>query len=1207
MRLQPETVHEYNILRLNWIFAGCSLLFLACVGWMIYDDWEIKKPWKQYQREFAQIEARKLTEDAVRAEQRAQQLGLDEIQEQLAARNAELAGKKEAVETKRGEWQQARVAFELLDRDSKFEKANLDAQKYLYDAAYERIQHENPDWTAERIREHPAVAREARNFAALDAKVERLRLDAQNAELRLKEREAELEALVGERDELERRIATLLTEKRMSEKRIALLQDRVVNLVLNAPILEFARPTLKVDQKIIEHYTFDVNFAQAKRVDRCMTCHVAADKRSAFHTVALRQPRPPPYSEEQLRDLIAQGKAQGRLTYEDIQKWVEQLRFPEGAPKGLSAQEWAQLSSSLRAARVEIQDFYSSLPHPFKSHPRLDLFVASDSPHPASQFGCTICHWGWDREVEFRRAAHTPNDEKQLAEWLKKYHWHPAPYFEQPMRPARFVEAGCLKCHTQVTEVPRADKLNLGRALIETAGCYGCHQINQLETILTHKIEPSQGVNPAVALNPKLSYDEKQRLIRESLGHIAALYNVSVESLQEANIISKPSDLLPGRILNVPLRKLHKRAPTLTQIAAKTTPEWTRQWLDSPRGFRPNTWMPHFWNLDNSADPVRDALEINALTQYLFAISDRPSLPEPPVRGDALRGRTLVETVGCFACHMVGESYEQLREEKRAKLRAKGHTPTEIEREMLQFERNLLLRSRGPSLDKMGAKTNPAWLYAWLKDPKALYPKTRMPNLRLTDQEAADITAYLMSLQAQPSLLPPLPEHRLDALTQEYLENQMPRARALEQLKDMREPAAAALGAGYRDADIEAAVRETLSAEEFERTMADDNRRRAAWETMRLELGRRRLAEGGYDSAAQKNIFLGRWLVDRYGCFGCHDIKGFEKAKPIGAELTEWGSKAVKELDFGYLPAHLVLRSNVGFLQQKLKAPRSLDRVDTKKPQELLKMPQFAFNTEQIEAVTTHILGQTKEKISLQGQARLTPARQDIENGRWLVKELNCVGCHVFEAPTRQEGFGGAIYDTIADPTFHPPSLYTQGAKTQPQWLFKFLRDPSPVRPTFFEGHARMPSFSLTDEEINILIRYFAALDNQQFPFEQQTIAYQPDAESVKLGEEFFQSFRCVQCHNIVPGRPATAFQLQQAGPDLALTKGRLKPHWVQLWLEDPQKIAPGTRMPAFWTERTPQALKEIQALRDFLWLYPGLRPEDLVAPPVAAPTESFE
>jgi cytochrome c1 len=59
------------------------------------------------------------------------------------------------------------------------------------------------------------------------------------------------------------------------------------------------------------------------------------------------------------------------------------------------------------------------------------------------------------------------------------------------------------------------------------------------------------------------------------------------------------------------------------------------------------------------------------------------------------------------------------------------------------------LRSQGPQLAGTGSKTAVNWLYAWLKDPKQYHPKTKMPNLRLSDQEAADVATYLAGLHNQ--------------------------------------------------------------------------------------------------------------------------------------------------------------------------------------------------------------------------------------------------------------------------------------------------------------------------------------------------------------------------------------------------------------------------------------------------------------------------
>src|SRR5262249_50405941 len=119
----------------------------------------------------------------------------------------------------------------------------------------------------------------------------------------------------------------------------------------------------------------------------------------------------------------------------------------------------------------------------FAHHPRLDLFVDANSPHPMEKFGCTICHAGQGSATDFQLAAHTPADMKQKEEWTKEYHWHSDHFWDYPMLSKRFTEASCLKCHHQVTDLVRhgskeeAPKLLRGYNLVRENGCFGCHEI----------------------------------------------------------------------------------------------------------------------------------------------------------------------------------------------------------------------------------------------------------------------------------------------------------------------------------------------------------------------------------------------------------------------------------------------------------------------------------------------------------------------------------------------------------------------------------------------------------------------------------------------------------------------------------------------------------------------------------------------------------
>jgi hypothetical protein len=55
-----------------------------------------------------------------------------------------------------------------------------------------------------------------------------------------------------------------------------------------------------------------------------------------------------------------------------------------------------------------------------------------------------------------------------------------------------------------------------------------------------------------------------------------------------------------------------------------------------------------------------------------------------------------------------------------------------------------------------------------------------------------------------------------------------------------------------------------------------------------------------------------------------------------------------------------------------------------------------------------------------------------------------------------------------------PPPLYREGERAQPDWLFNFLRNPTPIRPQVI---LRMPKFNMSDEEAKALVNYFAAAD----------------------------------------------------------------------------------------------------------------------------------
>jgi cytochrome c2 len=673
------------------------------------------------------------------------------------------------------------------------------------------------------------------------------------------------------------------------------------------------------------------------------------------------------------------------------------------------------------------QKQYQDAPQPFKTHPNLEMYMASGSPHPLETFGCTTCHGGLDRATSFQNAAHMPRSEEQRKEWQKKYGWKEDEFIPQPMLPMTNIEAGCYKCHNASPEVPQATKLNAGRDMIRIYGCFGCHK-------------------------------------------------------------------LPG------YENIRKVGPDLSTVSGKLTKEWVRKWLANPKDFKSQARMPQFWwNSNNSGTAYwdkRNAAEINAITEYLWANSKPKELPAGRTGGDPAKGKQIVETVGCFGCHAIGAIQEVANQSQ-------------------------IRRRHGYNLENQGSKVSQSWIYNWVKDPAQVWPETKMPSLRLTDEEATDVSAYLASLKNpewEKKPLPQIDQGALDDVALELLRNNSTDIEARENLKKM--------------------------------------------------------------ALNEKNLYVGERLISRYGCFGCHNIPKFEKAQPIGTELTEAGSKLISQLDFGFLP---IEHSRHAWYEQKLKDPRIFDVGRVKRPEENLKMPNFHFSDKDVESITGVLVSMVKDPVPLEMRDKTTQA---IAEGRQLLAEKNCRGCHLVE------GSGGDIRPTKEQAQW-PPNLNTEGFKTQPLWLHPFLKDPSIVklRPWLT---ARMPTFHFNEQQAGTIERYFSALDKVDYPFINTDV--DTDAETLKAGAELFEKAKCQSCHptsNAIPPGKAP----EDLAPNLQLAHERLRPDWVLQWIADPQKIFPGTRMPSFFAQGQPNPFpeifggdskKQIKALRDHLFITVG-------------------
>src|SRR5581483_4074764 len=321
------------------------------------------------------------------------------------------------------------------------------------------------------------------------------------------------------------------------------------------------------------------------------------------------------------------------------------------------------------------------------------------------------------------------------------------------------------------------------------------------------------------------------------------------------------------------------------------------------------------------------------------------------------------------------------------------------------------------------AKAGRTWLRQWILDPHVHSPRSRMPVTHMTPSDVADIAAWLLS-QKNPDLMDlgkgwdelksaQPDEDDLKKLADVYLVRLLTK----QELKELKEKGT--IGQGIKDLpDDEQDLLENYSAENIK-------------------------------------YYLGKKAVGRQGCFACHDIPGFDNAKPIGVALNEWGKKDPDRLafedianyvksKFHFVPSlvdkdgkpvgtkeeggvekkpyeqfyaeALFHHQREGYLNQKIMDPRSYDYMRLRAWDDLARMPQFKFarlkqkegesdedfaaraNKEEAdarEAVATFILGLVAEPVPLKNINQPTGDRLAEVKGRQVLDKFNCGGCHL--------------------------------------------------------------------------------------------------------------------------------------------------------------------------------------------------------------------
>ncbi len=181
-----------------------------------------------------------------------------------------------------------------------------------------------------------------------------------------------------------------------------------------------------------------------------------------------------------------------------------------------------------------------------------------------------------------------------------------------------------------------------------------------------------------------------------------------------------------------------KIGPYLKLASAKLDPSWTVRWITNPHDFRPHTRMPNFMFTSDQATQIAAYIFDSSKSDSDHWLKDHPEPPtlEADVKSPAMieEGKGLFESVGCKACHSADPG--------------QIGTPVGSDADFKPSE-SRTTKDFAPNLSKIAEKTAPRWIYAWLKNPRDFSPHTAMPSLRLSDHEAAALTAYLSTLGAR--------------------------------------------------------------------------------------------------------------------------------------------------------------------------------------------------------------------------------------------------------------------------------------------------------------------------------------------------------------------------------------------------------------------------------------------------------------------------
>ena len=439
-----------------------------------------------------------------------------------------------------------------------------------------------------------------------------------------------------------------------------------------------------------------------------------------------------------------------------------------------------------------------------------------------------------------------------------------------------------------------------------------------------------------------------------------------------------PHDRRRGLVRPRPDRRAARSARTSRTSPPRSPRTGSLKWIKNPHAFRPDTRMPRFYGLTNNdapEDQPKNHAEIHAITHYLFAKSTPAGRLRRPARQDRRRaGQGALPPEGLHglppAPALRAGRGPAGRPRRRSTRTTSPTRPRPTTRGLPRVGPRLRQgRLRPEPLEHrrqvpVAADKGFKWLANWIQAPEKYHPKSLMPNLQLS------LAGRGRHRRAGSSRSPASGRSRSRCRRVDVERGQGRARRAGQALRHQ---------GGIQEADGKT-VAVPLSE-------VDDVRRASS-------------------RTDEKLMFLGEKTISRLGCFGCHNIPGFENAKPIGTPLNGWGSKSPTQARLrphrrvprrpasrttratATAPTCTTRRSSSEHTRIGLPLPEAPPPAELRLPEDerglktwddRLRMPQFAWANDPaaVEEVMTFVLGLTGEKIAASTCPRRTTRRPD--------------------------------------------------------------------------------------------------------------------------------------------------------------------------------------------------------------------------------------